>query len=415
MSTHERTNGNNRSHDGIPGERQFLMPHIPDIAPCGYICYDEIGTIMSCNSKGAEMLGYSVNELCSQSFNAILTVSGKIFFQTHLFPMVRLHGFANEIFLSLRIKSGGNLPVVTNTQQEITEKATLYHCIFLPIPTRRKYEDELLSAKKAAEEQVRSNSEVLRLKSENEIHLKELDKYEHLHRSMVEDLRQLSYILNHDMQESVRKIILIAGKIEREQNLQLLPKISMSAHRSQAIIRTLDLYVKATNSEKEYFNHLSLNAIMDDGLKAALMETDFRAIEVEEKPLPAIFGSRSQLTQLFYHLFSNSIKFREGEYVKISIDYVVFESNTFKHTKDKYAFADFIKLTFSDDGKGFDDTYNTYVFDLLKKLDGGATSGLGFGLSICKKIVANHMGEISVSSRPGLGTTVTLTLPVDKF
>jgi sigma-B regulation protein RsbU (phosphoserine phosphatase) len=50
------------------------------------------------------------------------------------------------------------------------------------------------------------------------------------------------------------------------------------------------------------------------------------------------------------------------------------------------------------------------VFRLFQPLH--ANSGLGIGLSLCKKIVENHHGSISIDSVPGEGTLVTFTLPL---
>ena len=51
------------------------------------------------------------------------------------------------------------------------------------------------------------------------------------------------------------------------------------------------------------------------------------------------------------------------------------------------------------------------VFEALKKLDPNSP-GQGIGLAICRKVVENHNGSISVESEPGRGTRFTLLLPL---
>jgi signal transduction histidine kinase len=49
--------------------------------------------------------------------------------------------------------------------------------------------------------------------------------------------------------------------------------------------------------------------------------------------------------------------------------------------------------------------------NLFKRFNRGSTEGAGLGLAICKSIVDAHAGAIDVQSRPGEGTSVTVTLP----
>ena len=61
-----------------------------------------------------------------------------------------------------------------------------------------------------------------------------------------------------------------------------------------------------------------------------------------------------------------------------------------------------------DNGRGIERDALGKIFDPLYT---SKTTGTGLGLSLCKQIIENHQGSITVRSRPGCGTTVTLALP----
>ncbi|MBD0284905.1 MAG: histidine kinase, partial [Flavisolibacter sp.] len=70
------------------------------------------------------------------------------------------------------------------------------------------------------------------------------------------------------------------------------------------------------------------------------------------------------------------------------------------------------RLQIKDNGIGFDAGYKDQVFELFKRLH--PESGRGIGLALCKKIIENHNGDITIDSQEGEGTTVTILLPVQK-
>jgi sigma-B regulation protein RsbU (phosphoserine phosphatase) len=139
----------------------------------------------------------------------------------------------------------------------------------------------------------------------------------------------------------------------------------------------------------------------------------FNAFQFIVEPLPRIWGFRSQLELLFYHVIDNAIQFRKpGSELVLKVSSVLLEENIYRSIRDKYKFTEHVKITFSDNGIGFDKQYTNYVFDMVKKLD-PTSNGLGVGLSLVKKIVDNHSGSIKIESQPGKGTNVILTLPLN--
>lgn len=77
--------------------------------------------------------------------------------------------------------------------------------------------------------------------------------------------------------------------------------------------------------------------------------------------------------------------------------------------------GDRVHISVEDRGIGMTSDQAARIFDKFYRADSSNTAigGLGLGMSIAKSIIAAHGGTISVESAPGIGTTVTFTLPVD--
>ncbi len=122
-------------------------------APAGFLSFSAEGVILRVNGMLCTMLGYTAAELTGQPMSRILTTASRVFCQTHFFPILQLQGEVDEIHLSLRTKAGGALPVLVNARHRIPEGAPDYNdCVLVRMSLRSRYEDEILRAKKEADE-----------------------------------------------------------------------------------------------------------------------------------------------------------------------------------------------------------------------------------------------------------------------
>ena len=126
-----------------------------DFAPCGFLTLTESGVILAMNATLLALLAYERHELDGHHIDTLLPLAGRVFFHTYLFPLVAMHGKAEEIFLNLRSKQGAQVPVLTNAVRHERQGQAVYDCVFMPMHQRSQYEDEILRAKKAAEEAIR--------------------------------------------------------------------------------------------------------------------------------------------------------------------------------------------------------------------------------------------------------------------
>lgn len=106
-----------------------------------------------------------------------------------------------------------------------------------------------------------------------------------------------------------------------------------------------------------------------------------------------INGNREEFLQVFINLFSNSFQ-AKSDTLEVHIDIVKKASK--------------IEINFQDNGTGIKPSLIPHVFDpfFTTKDD-----GTGLGLSVSKKIIENHGGDLMVKSDRS-GTTFTMTLPV---
>lgn len=128
------------------------MDELLNTAPCGFLAFADDGTILTVNSTLLGWLGCDAVELMGRHVELIFPPGGRIFYQTHLFPLLKLHGRAEEIYISLRSAEGIDVPVLVNAARRERAGSPVNDCIFVPMRQRRRFEDEILAAKHEAEE-----------------------------------------------------------------------------------------------------------------------------------------------------------------------------------------------------------------------------------------------------------------------
>lgn len=76
---------------------------IEEQLPCGIIIFSDDGTILRINNPLLNHLGYSPSDLQAK-LEAILPIASRIFYQTHIFPLLKMQGKMEEIFFFLKAK-----------------------------------------------------------------------------------------------------------------------------------------------------------------------------------------------------------------------------------------------------------------------------------------------------------------------
>ncbi len=228
-----------------------------------------------------------------------------------------------------------------------------------------------------------------------------------------EQLKEFAYVASHDLQEPLRKIQvfseLLENNIDNKEKAGInLEKIKSSAKRMSLLINDVLKYSQLSHSDN-LFSPVNLNDVLKN------VKEDFELL-IEEKcavifcdELPIINGIPIQLHQLFSNLLGNALKFSDKN-PRITISCIMMQP---RDVDDRIKVAtenQYYKIAFKDNGPGFSPQYATQIFELFKRLNNKKT-GTGIGLPLCKKIVENHNGSISVESDLGKGSIFTVILP----
>ncbi|MEO0972903.1 MAG: ATP-binding protein, partial [Pseudomonadota bacterium] len=221
-----------------------------------------------------------------------------------------------------------------------------------------------------------------------------------------EELQQFAYAVSHALQEPVRIVGTASGSLQAslgdrldEEEREMLSAAGAAADRAVSMIRGLLEFSRVQSRGAAPAASSSATACMEAMrlLRPLIAATN---ANVQMGDLPAVIVDRSQLTQVFYHLIDNAIRYSKAPAnVRVSHqrhDHLV----TFK-VKDAG-----IGIAEEDQERAFQ------VFGLLKPPGSDQATGTGAGLPICKRIIERNGGNIWLESTLGEGTSVYFTLPV---
>jgi signal transduction histidine kinase/CHASE3 domain sensor protein len=208
------------------------------------------------------------------------------------------------------------------------------------------------------------------------------------------ELASFNHVASHDLQEPLRKIQTFISRISNddmnslsESGKNYIIKIDASAKRMRILIEKVKL---------------ELSEIIQEG----------NAVITSDK-LPKLKVIPYQIEQLFINLISNSLKYSQPNVSpEINISCEKITSKEFPDLLEQ-SIKKYYKITFTDNGMGFDPQFKETIFVLFQRLHSKTDEypGTGIGLAICKKIVENHKGHIIADSTPDKGSIFTIFLP----
>jgi PAS domain S-box-containing protein len=221
-----------------------------------------------------------------------------------------------------------------------------------------------------------------------------------------QELQQFAYSASHDLQEPLRMVSSYVQLLEKRYK----DSLDADAHdfinfaidgvkRMQSLINDLLQYSRVGTRGKPFENIECLN-VYDaavNNLEVAIKES---GASVSHGNLPHVFGDGGQLIQVLQNLIGNAIKYHNEKAPEVFVDA--------EQKNGSWVFS------VQDNGIGIDSKFFDRIFVIFQRLHGNEYAGTGVGLSIAKKIVQRHGGQIWVESNPGEGSTFYFTIPSRK-
>jgi Na+/proline symporter/nitrogen-specific signal transduction histidine kinase len=239
------------------------------------------------------------------------------------------------------------------------------------------------------------------LKAANQ-RLKELDRLKdefistvtHELRTPLTSVRSISEILydNPDMDAAQQKSF-----------LRII--IKESERLTRLIVQVLDFQKIESGSMEWEISRTDFREVIKDAILATSRLIQDKKVKIESNlpdSFPLIDGDKDRLIQVMVNLISNSIKFCDCDQGVISVN-----------LKAK---SNHLKVDVKDNGIGISRKNQKIIFQefqQVKDTSTGRPPGSGLGLAITKRIVDFHKGKIRVKSKPGKGSTFSLTLPFE--
>ncbi len=348
--------------------------------PCGYLEFNDEGKIVQVNNRLCNLINYSNEQLINNHIETILTPGAKIFYQTHLFPMLKMEKQLNEIYLTLLTKDNENLPVMINAERSSENNVHLNRCIVVGMERRSEYEDRILYDKKKAE--------------------KTSEKKEKL-------LSMMSHELRSPLNVILGIVDLLSEELNGDARSEELKYLGLIKNAGKDLARLADDILNFAKLESGYFNVNNEVVLLEEVLMNSFMmvmhDAENKGIKLtrSEKTELKVLADKDRLKQVIINLLTNAVKYTDsGGQIVLSTE-----------KEDQFA-----KIHVKDTGIGIPSEKIDQIFQPFIQMDDNSSdsdkSGFGLGLPISKKLVDLMGGDLTVSSKQGEGSVFSVKIPL---
>lgn len=150
---------------------ELLIDDLEDMfenSPCGYITLQTSGRIARVNRTLLGWTGHTAGDMVGKRFSDFLNMAGRIYFETHIAPLLRMQGFFNEFAIEMVSAAGEPVQMICNALEgrDAAGKPLFTRLALLKATDRRRYEQELLQGREMARTSLASERETSELREQ---------------------------------------------------------------------------------------------------------------------------------------------------------------------------------------------------------------------------------------------------------
>ena len=358
-------------------------------APCGYLSIRPDGRIDRANRTLAAWIGYQPDDLPGMRLSDLLNMAGRIFMETHVAPLLRMQGFFDDFALDLLTKNGTRLPAIANARERRTDADALLftRLTIMRAADRRRYERELIDARKESDELKTVLEERLRQEREN-----------------AELREQFIAVLGHDLRNPLASIaagarLMLKAKTPADA-LRLEAMMQSSVGRMAKMIESvMDLARGRLGGGISLSKSISaIEPVLDQVVAELTAAHPDRRIETSFEVETPVFCDPARIAQLFSNLLGNAISHgAPNQPVRVAAT----------------AKAEMFDLSVANGGAVIPEETRTRLFQpFYRGKAHGSSQGLGLGLYIASEIAKAHGGSLEVESTDR-ETKFTFRMPIE--
>jgi sigma-B regulation protein RsbU (phosphoserine phosphatase) len=353
-------------------------------APCGYLVLSPDGRIAKVNQTLCVWTGYSHDQFAGKRVHQFLNIAGRIYYETHIAPLLRMQGFFNEFALDFVTESGERLATIANAAEQRSPEGALLstRLVVIRATDRRRYERELVDARATATESLRSERETGELRE------------------------QFIAVLGHDLRNPLAaidagaRILQRSGALRDPKELRVLDMINTTVIRMSGLIdNVLDFARGRLGGGITLSRNANrpLEPVLEQVIDELRTASPGRLIETTIAITQPVNCDRTRIGQLVSNLIGNALTHgAPNKPVRVGART---EGSTFEfwvaNEGDPIPEAAMAKL--------FEPFFRGEVRD--------SRQGLGLGLHIASQIAKAHGGRIAVTSTPE-ETRFVFTMPL---
>ena len=350
-------------------------------APCGYLSADKDGRINRGNATLAHWIGTDVGSLVDKRFSELLTIGGKLYYETHFAPLLRMQGSLNEVALDLACADGRRLPVLVNAVERRDEagKPLFVRITIFNASERRRYERSLVEAKVAAEQAM------------------------HAEHAAAELREQFIAVLGHDLRNPLASIAggirLIGREPVSDRGRKVLDLMEGSIVRASKLIDNVMDFARARLGSGIGIvpdGNTRIAPVIEQVVAELRSIAGDRTIEATIDPDLAVEADHGRIGQLVSNLLGNALTHGSAEQpVRLSAT----------------TSADMFELSIANGGEPISPEVMRHLFQpFFRGAVRPSQQGLGLGLHIAAEIAKAHGGTITVAS-DAVETRFTFVMP----